>query len=42
MKDAGWQQRMQDLVPSYGSSLVDDANLLRRVRARTLDTLKLH
>ena len=41
MKDAGWQQRMQDLVPSYGSSLVDDANLLRRVRARTLDTLKL-
>jgi malate dehydrogenase (quinone) len=41
IKDAGWLQRMQDLVPSYGSSLVDDANLLRRVRARTLDTLKL-
>jgi malate dehydrogenase (quinone) len=41
MQDAEWQRRMKALVPSYGQSLVDDADLLRRVRARTLDILKL-
>jgi malate dehydrogenase (quinone) len=38
---AEWQARMKELVPSYGQSLVDDADLLRAVRKRTLDTLKL-
>ncbi|PRB84078.1 malate dehydrogenase (quinone) [Pseudomonas sp. MYb185] len=36
-----WQSRMKDLVPSYGQSLVDDAELLRTVRERTLTTLDL-
>ncbi|OYZ39586.1 MAG: malate:quinone oxidoreductase, partial [Methylotenera sp. 24-45-7] len=41
IKNADWQQKMQALVPSYGESLVDNAELLAKVRARTLRTLKL-
>lgn len=41
MKEAGWQQRMKAMVPSYGESLVEDGALLHQVRARTLDTLNL-
>ena len=37
-----WQSRMKELVPSYGQSLVDDAELLKQVRERTLSTLALH
>ena len=36
-----WQGRMKTLVPSYGQSLVKDADLLKQVRQRTLSTLKL-
>ena len=36
-----WQERMKTLVPSYGQSLIEDAELLKRVRERTLDTLNL-
>lgn len=36
-----WQERMKEMVPSYGQSLVDDEPLLRKVRERTLSTLKL-
>lgn len=36
-----WQARMRELIPSYGQSLVDDAELLRTVRERTLTTLEL-
>ena len=41
MQDATWQTKMKTLVPSYGESLVDNAPLLKNVRARTLKTLKL-
>ena len=41
MKTAEWQERMKVLVPSYGQSLVDDEQLLNKVRERTLSTLKL-
>jgi malate dehydrogenase (quinone) len=41
MKDAGWQQRMKAMVPSYGESLVEDGELLRRVRGKTLAMLDL-
>ncbi|MDX1756793.1 MAG: malate dehydrogenase (quinone) [Marinobacter sp.] len=37
-----WAERMRDLVPSYGRSLVDDEALLNSVRERTLSTLKLN
>ncbi len=41
LKNPEWQQKLKALVPSYGESLVDDASLLKRVRERTLQTLKL-
>ncbi|MBA3696176.1 MAG: malate dehydrogenase (quinone) [Methylotenera sp.] len=41
MQDSVWQQKMKTLVPSYGESLIDDAALLKSVRARTLKTLNL-
>ena len=36
-----WQTRIRELVPSYGQSLVNDAELLKQVRDRTLSTLGL-
>ena len=36
-----WQARMKTLVPSYGQSLINDAELLKSVRKRTLSTLGL-
>lgn len=41
LKTAEWQERMRQLVPSYGQSLVEDEQLLTKVRERTLTTLKL-
>jgi malate dehydrogenase (quinone) len=41
LNNAEWQQKLKALVPSYGESLVDDANLLKQVRARTLKALDL-
>lgn len=41
IKTPQWQERMKEMVPSYGQSLVDDEPLLRKVRERTLSTLKL-
>lgn len=41
IKTPQWQERMKEMVPSYGQSLVDDEQLLRNVRERTLSTLKL-
>ena len=41
MKTTQWQERIRDLVPSYGQSLVEDEALLNKVRERTLSTLKL-
>lgn len=36
-----WQTRMKELVPSYGQSLINDGELLKQVRSRTLSTLQL-
>ncbi|HAU18938.1 MAG TPA: malate:quinone oxidoreductase, partial [Marinobacter adhaerens] len=41
IKTPEWQERMKELVPSYGQSLVEDEALLTKVRERTLSTLKL-
>lgn len=41
IKQNDWQQKMKTLVPSYGESLVDNADLLKQVRQRTLKTLQL-
>jgi len=41
LRDADWQSRLKALVPSYGASLIEDAQLLKTVRSRTLKTLDL-
>ena len=41
IKSDDWQERMRLMVPSYGQSLVDNAELLHEVRERTLTTLRL-
>ena len=41
MQTTAWQSKMKKLVPSYGESLVDDTNLLKDIRQRTLKTLNL-
>lgn len=37
----GWGTRLKDIIPSYGQSLIDDAELCRRVRAHTADALHI-
>lgn len=41
MSTTEWQEKMKLMVPSYKESLIDDAKLLKKVRQRTLKTLKL-
>jgi malate dehydrogenase (quinone) len=41
LNTADWQQKIKQLVPSYGESLIENASLLKQVRQRTLSTLKL-
>ena len=41
LNSADWQQKLKQLVPSYGESLIENAGLLKQVRQRTLTTLKL-
>ncbi len=42
MQNAVWTEKMKQLVPSYGESLIENANLLKLVRKQTLNTLKLN
>lgn len=41
LKSADWQQKIKQLVPSYGESLIENVVLLKATRARTLKTHKL-
>lgn len=41
MQTNAWQMKMKKLVPSYGESLVEDSDLLKNTRQRTLKTLNL-
>lgn len=41
MQSSAWQDKLKAMIPSYGSSLIDDATLAARVRRYTLTTLKL-
>ncbi|NCA27328.1 MAG: malate:quinone oxidoreductase, partial [Methylophilaceae bacterium] len=36
-----WKVQMRKMIPSYGQSLIEDAELLKEVRTRTLSTLQL-
>jgi malate dehydrogenase (quinone) len=37
----GWLPKLKEIIPSYGVSLIEDADLLRRVRADTAAILKV-
>jgi malate dehydrogenase (quinone) len=37
----GWKTRLEQIIPSYGHSLIDDAELTRKVRADTATVLGL-
>jgi malate dehydrogenase (quinone) len=41
LSGAGWMAKLREMVPSYGASLIDDAELCRRVRAETAAVLQL-
>jgi malate dehydrogenase (quinone) len=41
LENKGWKERLKEMIPSYGESLVDNAELLRTVREDTLTTLEL-
>lgn len=38
---AAWQEKVKTMIPSYGQSLIEDGDLLRRTRERTTEILKL-
>ena len=42
LNSADWQLKMKQLVPSYGESLIENSDLLKSTRARTLKTLNLN
>jgi malate dehydrogenase (quinone) len=37
----GWLPKLKEIIPSYGISLIDDADFLRRIRADTAAVLKV-
>lgn len=39
--EKGWENRMKDFIPSYGESLIDNAELLNSIRPNTLSKLGL-
>src|SRR5690606_29350631 len=41
IESAAWQQKLKQMIPSYGESLADDVALLRRVRTWTGEVLGL-
>ena len=41
LNSAKWQEKIKQLIPSYGESLIENSGLLKQVRQRTLSTLKL-
>jgi len=41
LKPNGWFAKLKEIIPSYGESLIEDAGLLRRVRAETAAVLHL-
>tara|TARA_B100000676_G_scaffold96781_1_gene96694 strand:+ start:1885 stop:3366 length:1482 start_codon:yes stop_codon:yes gene_type:complete len=38
---SGWDKRLKEMIPSYGESLKNDAELLGRIRSEVLSTLKI-
>jgi malate dehydrogenase (quinone) len=42
LKAEGWSTMLKKMIPSWGQSLIDDADLCERVRADTASVLHLH
>src|SRR5579863_9861092 len=42
LKSAGWADKLKDLIPSYGQSLIDNPDLCQRVRAATAAVLNIN
>ncbi len=42
MQSAEWEQKLKQMIPSYGESLDENVALLHQVRQRTLNTLRLN
>jgi malate dehydrogenase (quinone) len=42
LKNGNWAGKLQEMIPSYGHSLADDAELLRKVRADTAAALNIN
>jgi malate dehydrogenase (quinone) len=41
LTSSAWLPKLKEIIPSYGVSLIDDADLLRQVRAETAAVLKV-
>ena len=41
LKSGGWEAKLKEMIPSYGQSLIDDAELCKKVRAETATVLNL-
>jgi malate dehydrogenase (quinone) len=41
LENHGWKAKLKEMIPSYGESLIENAELLKTVREYTLTTLKL-
>jgi malate dehydrogenase (quinone) len=41
LKPGGWIDKLKQIIPSYGQSLIEDAELCRRLRAETAAVLRL-
>ncbi|MFT7110152.1 MAG: malate dehydrogenase (quinone) [Psychrobacter glaciei] len=41
LENDGWKAKLKEMIPSYGESLIENAELLKTVRENTLTTLKL-
>jgi malate dehydrogenase (quinone) len=39
---SGWQEKLREMIPSFGQSLIEDAGLHRETQVRTADVLELH
>jgi len=37
----GWSDKLTEMIPSYGNSIADDAELCQRVRESSADALHL-
>src|SRR6201993_1675718 len=42
LTNAGWAEKLKDMIPSYGQSLIDNPDLCRRVRAETAAVLNIN